>query len=199
MSIIILFKRLWVYPLFSLSMVLFCLVSLHLHCCMNQRNQHQPPIEFSPYGYDERQYCSPGIDLPVGRLSRTPHGSFLEYHTSADNLDFVQPKQLADSFLACLAIFDILEQTRYYINTKPMGEPQLSKYGLYSTTGGHKQSPEMQTALLWVLNLSDRQHSLLDIAERSGLNFKTILLAAQELHQNGLLALDEKLWRHNPK
>ena len=164
-----------------------------------RQQSEKPPIEFSPYGYDERQYCSPGLDLPVGRLSRTPHGSFPEYHTSADNLDFVQPKQLADSFLACLAIFDILELNRYYINTKPMGEPQLSKYGLYSTTGGHKQSPEMQTAILWVLNLSDRQHSLLDIAERSGLSFKTILLAAQELHQHGLLALDEKQWRQNPK
>ena len=167
----------------------------HIVC----QQSNQPPIEFSPYGYDERQYCSPGVDLPVGRLSRTPHGSFPEYHTSADNLDFIQPKQLADSLMACLAIFDIIEQNRYYINTKPMGEPQLSKYGLYSTTGGNKQSPEVQMAMLWVLNLSDRRHNLLDIAERSGLSFETILLAAKKLYKHGLLTQDEKLWRHNPK
>ena len=54
--------------------------------------------DFSPYGYDERQFCSPGFNLPVGCFMRTPHGQFPEYHTSADNLEFVKPEYLHDSF-----------------------------------------------------------------------------------------------------
>lgn len=144
-------------------------------------------LDFSPYGYDERQYCSPGFNLPVGRLSRTPHGCFPEYHTSADDLDFLEPAQLARSLLACLEIVDILEHDRRYLNRKPRGEPRLSKYGLYETIGGQADAPAIRMALLWVLNLSDGRHSLLDIAERSGMGFQEILRAAQALCQQGLL------------
>lgn len=144
-------------------------------------------FDFSPYGYDERQYCSPGFDLPVGRLSRTPHGRFPEYHTSADNLDFVKPVQLAGSLLACLEIFEALEQERVYLNQKPKGEPKLSKYGLYDSIGGGTDSPAFRMALLWVLNLSDGRHGLLDIAERSGLDFQEVALAADALCAQGLL------------
>ena len=62
-------------------------------------------LDFHPYGYDERQYCSPGFNLPVGRLSRTPYGEYPEYHTSADNVEFIQPQFLADSFSKCLGDF----------------------------------------------------------------------------------------------
>lgn len=144
-------------------------------------------FDFSPYGYDERQYCSPGFDLPVGRLSRTPHGRFPEYHTSADNLDFIQADQLAGSLAACLEIFGVLEQDRLYLNQKPKGEPKLSRYGLYETIGGSVDSPAVRMALLWVLNLSDGKHSLLDIAERSGLRFQEVALAAEALCDQGLL------------
>ncbi len=92
-------------------------------------------LEFSPYGYDERQFCSPGFNLPVGRLSRSPHGCFPEYHTSADDLDFVHPRQLATSFAACMAILNILEQDRTYVNQTPKGEPHLGKRGLYHSIG----------------------------------------------------------------
>jgi aminopeptidase-like protein len=144
-------------------------------------------FDFSPYGYDERQYCSPGFNLPIGRLSRTPHGRFPEYHTSADNLELVQPAQLAASLQACLEIFEILEQDRVYLNQKPQGEPRLSKYGLYEAIGGSADTPALQTALLWVLNLSDGQNTLLQIAERAELPFRQVARAADLLCKHGLL------------
>ncbi len=144
-------------------------------------------FDFSPYGYDERQYCSPGFNLPVGRLSRTPYDRFPEYHTSADNLNFVQPAQLAESLQSCLEIFEILEHNLVYMNQKPKGEPMLSKYGLYSTVGGSTDSPKFRMALLWVLNLSDGNNSLLDIAEQAGIPFQKVLIAADALLKQGLL------------
>jgi aminopeptidase-like protein len=138
-------------------------------------------IDFHPYGYDERQYCSPGFNLPVGRMSRTPYGEYPEYHTSADNLDFVQPEFLGDSFYKVLTILHILEDNRAYLNLNPKCEPQLGKRGLYSSIG------TTEPALLWVLNFSDSSNTLLDIAERSGLEFTSIWEAAQTLIKNGLL------------
>ncbi|OLE05643.1 MAG: peptidase M28 [Cyanobacteria bacterium 13_1_40CM_2_61_4] len=144
-------------------------------------------LEFSPYGYDERQFCSPGFNLPVGRLSRTPHGRFPEYHTSADDLDFVRPSSLAASFAACLAILDVLENDRTYMSQNPKGEPQLGKRGLYHAIGGLADSPVNEMAMLWVLNLADSTHSLLDMAERSGLPFDAVRRAAEALRDHGLL------------
>lgn len=144
-------------------------------------------LDFSPYGYDERQYCSPGFNLPVGCLMRSVWGSFPEYHTSADNLDFIRPGQLAGSLRACAAIMDVLENNGRYCNQNPYCEPQLGRRNLYRSTGGESIGVEI-TARLWVLNLSDGRHSLLDIAERSGLPFSTIHDAAELLHQEGLLA-----------
>jgi len=143
-------------------------------------------LEFSPYGYDERQYCSPGFNLPVGCLMRSVWGTFPEYHTSADNLDFIKPKQLANSLRVCATIVDILENNRRYRNLNPYCEPQLGKRDLYRSTGGEDISTDIN-ARLWVLNFSDGQHSLLDIAERSGLPFSTIASAADLLRQSGLL------------
>lgn len=141
-------------------------------------------IDFFPYGYDERQYCSPGIDLPVGCLMRARHGEFPEYHTSADNLDFVRAEALADSFAKCLAVIELLEGNRIYLNKKPKGEPQLGRRGLYAGIG--KRDHEL--AYLWVLNLSDGKHSLLDIAERANLPFAAIKSAATALSATDLLA-----------
>jgi aminopeptidase-like protein len=144
-------------------------------------------LDFSPYGYDERQFCSPGFNLAVGRLSRTPHGTFPEYHTSADNLDFVKPQKLAESFAACMTIFSILEKNRSYLNTNPKCEPQLGERGLYRMVGGATGDNSSEMAMLWVLNLSDGPHTLLDIAERSKLSFDSISHAADLLKQSGLL------------
>jgi aminopeptidase-like protein len=144
-------------------------------------------LEFSPYGYDERQYCSPGFNLPVGCLMRSVWGTFPEYHTSADNLDFIRPVQLGTSLRVCAAIVDVLENNRKYRNLNPFCEPQLGRRNLYRTTGGDAIGEEIN-ARLWVLNLSDGEHSLLDIAERSGIPFSVICGAAELLQQGGLLA-----------
>ncbi|MGA7447309.1 MAG: DUF4910 domain-containing protein [Terriglobales bacterium] len=143
-------------------------------------------LEFSPYGYDERQYCSPGFNLPVGCLMRSVWGTFPEYHTSADNLDFIHPWQLARSLRVCASIFDVVENNRSYLNQNPCCEPQLGKRNLYRSTGGDSIGVEIH-ARLWVLNLSDGEHSLLDIAERSGLPFAAICGAAELLLENRLL------------
>ncbi len=143
--------------------------------------------DFSPYGYDERQYCSPGFDLPVGSLTRTPFGEFDEYHTSADDLDLVRPEALADSLETCLQIVDVLERNAGYRNLYPKGEPQLGRRGLYGTLGGAHDRSTLQLALLWVLNLSDGDSDLLAIAERSGLSFAIVADAAGHLESAGLI------------
>lgn len=143
--------------------------------------------EFVPFGYDERQYCSPGFNLAVGCFMRTPHGHYPEYHTSADNLDFVHPGQLAGSVSTILSILDILETNKTYLNQNPKCEPQLGRRGLYQMIGGQQDTRTRELAMLWVLNLSDGNNSLLDIAERSSLSFDMITAAADALTQCGLL------------
>ena len=142
--------------------------------------------EFSPYGYDERQYNSPGFNLPVGCLSRTPHGEFPEYHTSADGLDFVRPDALADSLEAYLEVFTALEENGTFANLFPKGEPQLGRRGLYPSIGGKEADAEV-LAMLWVLNQSDGNRTLLDIADRAGIDFRSIRRAASSLLAAGLL------------
>lgn len=138
-------------------------------------------LPFSPYGYDERQYNSPGIALPVGCLMRTPHGTYPEYHTSADNLAFLQPTALAESSDLLIQILSNLSANRIYRNLSPFCEPQLGKRGLYAS------DPAENMAFLWVLNLSDGTHSLLDIATRSVIPFAQIMTVADRLVSAGLL------------
>jgi aminopeptidase-like protein len=144
-------------------------------------------IDFYPYGYDERQYCSPGFNLAVGSLSRSSHGQFPEYHTSADNLELVKPQYLKESFDTFIDVIDVIENNSAYINLNPKCEPQLGRRGLYSNVGAPSGSRVKEMALLWVLNLSDGQHDLLAIAERSGEVFSDIQNAAQALLSSGLL------------
>ena len=139
-------------------------------------------LDFSPLGYDERQYCSPGFNLPMGCLTRSTSGSFPEYHNSGDNLDFIRPLQLAESLRVCAAILDVLENNQHFCNQHPYGEPQLGRRNLYP-----EKAAELP-ARLWVLNLSDGRHSLLDIAERSGISFHEIRAAAEVLRQAGVLS-----------
>ena len=146
--------------------------------------------DFTPDGYDERQYCSPGFNLPVGTLSRTPHDRFPEYHSSADNLDFVDPAALADSLMTCLAVIEVLEGNAVYMNRQAKCEPQLGQRGLYSAADRHDpETAARQSALSWVLNMSDGTASLLDIARRSGLPFPLIRQAASVLEDHDLLTL----------
>ena len=156
------------------------------HVLRNSDNDFEI-IDFSPYGFDERQYCSPGFDLPVGCLMRTPNGQFPEYHTSADNLNFVKPENLAVSFSKCLDILNIIENNKKYLNQNPKCEPQLGKRGLYKKIGGQHDTEVFQLAVLWVLNLSNGRNSLMDISERSKLRFDLIKEAADTLAEHGLL------------
>jgi aminopeptidase-like protein len=144
-------------------------------------------IDFMPYGYDERQFCSPGFNLPVGSFMRTPHGEYPEYHTSGDNLDLVSPVSLGASYEHCLNAFSVLEHNRTYRTLNPKCEPQLGKRGLYRKIAGQQDKQIRELALLWVLNLSDGTHSLLDIAERSGMPFPEIRQSAESLAACGLI------------
>lgn len=143
--------------------------------------------DFVPWGWDERQFNSPGFDLGVGCLSRSREGEYAEYHSSADDLDLVRPEQLQDALDTTLEILDVLEANRTYVNLAPKGEPQLGRRGLYPATGG-ETAREEQLAMLWVLNQSDGTASVLDVAERSGLSFRVISEAAIRLKGAGLLA-----------
>jgi aminopeptidase-like protein len=142
---------------------------------------------YSPYGYDERQFNAIGFGLPFGRLSRTPHGEYPEYHTSADDLSFVKPGELAESYLAVLEIIDVLENDDCYENLSPYGEPQLGKRGIYPTTGG-KPATDAVMAMLWVLAYSDGSTSLLDVASVAGTDFADLRAAAGTLEAAGLLS-----------
>jgi len=148
-------------------------------------------LDFVPYGYDERQYCSPGFDLPVGCLTRTPNGRYAEYHTSADNLTFVTAEALQDSLGKALAMIEILEHDVACVNLSPKGEPQLGRRGLYRNRGGTSPA-DFEMALLWVLNFSDGRHSLLDIAERAAMTFSTIRSAGIALRDAGLLLVNDE-------
>ena len=144
-------------------------------------------LEFSPYGYDERQFCSPGYNLPVGRISRTPHAEYPEYHTSADNLDFVKEDKMVESLEIVLHIISTIENNAIYLNLKPKGEPQLGKRGLFRGISGQSNMKNYQMALLWVLNQSDGYHSLLDISNKSGIDFDEIKFAANALENMNLI------------
>lgn len=145
-------------------------------------------IEYFPFGYDERQYCSPGFDLPVCCFMRTPHGQFPGYHSSGDDLQSVSAAALTDSFEKCAAAINVLENNRTYINLSPKCEPRLGKRGLYTGLDGQDNLRRREMALLWALNLSDGGHSLLDIAERAGLPFDRLRIAAEALSKSGLMA-----------
>lgn len=154
---------------------------------LKQSGQPHKVHAFTPYGYDERQYCSPGYDLSVGSLTRTPHGQYAEYHTSADNLGFITAKALSESLGMYLDVIEVLEYNLTYENRNPKGEPQLGRRGLYRMMGGLPDAPAQELALLWTLNLSDNRHTLLDIAQRSGLPFASIAQAAGHLEEFSLL------------
>jgi aminopeptidase-like protein len=143
-------------------------------------------IDFFPYGYDERQFDSPGFRMPVGSLMRGRHGEFPEYHTSGDDLSFISPARLAQSLQVLRTIVAVLEGDRRYRGTAPFGEPQLGRRGLYRATGGPR-IPDLENAMLWVLSFADGDHTLEDVAGRSGLALDTITAAAQRLAEHDLI------------
>ena len=145
-------------------------------------------FRWEPWGGDERQFCSPGFDLPVGTLMRTPHGEFSGYHTSADGLERIRPESLAEAVDRCLELIEVLESNRRLTNLSPYGEPQLGRRGLYRSAGGAVPTPDDERALLWVLNQSDGRSTLLDIARSSGLPYAVVRRASERLEAVGLAA-----------
>jgi aminopeptidase-like protein len=143
-------------------------------------------VDFSPYGYDERQLCSPGFNLPVGRLTRTPNNEYPEYHSSADNFSILDKDAMAQSLYAAAAMLRIADRNATYVNLSPKCEPRLGKRGLFRLTGG-RHPGEFEHALLWVLNQSDGSNSLLAIARRARLPFDIVAGAADALAEVGLL------------
>jgi len=143
-------------------------------------------VDFEPYGYDERQFCSPGFNLPVGRLTRSPNGAYPEYHTSADDLSLIKPEKLAESIRLLARIVSIIDANRTPLNLCSKGEPRLGKRGLYGNVGGAAPK-EFEQALLWVLNLGDGGHDLIAMAARSGLRFELLHHAALALEQAALV------------
>jgi aminopeptidase-like protein len=154
---------------------------------LHTRSADARVVDFVPWGWDERQFNSPGFDLPVGALSRSREGEFEEYHSSADDLKLVSGEQVGDALAALLEIVDVLERDRCYVNLAPRGEPQLGRRGLYPGTGGGAQHEE-QLGMLWLLNQSDGNASVLDVAERSGIRFSALAMLAERLVEAGLLA-----------
>ncbi len=144
-------------------------------------------VDFSPYGYDERNFGSPAFNLPVGSLTRSTHSQYPQYHSSADNFDLVSAQNLSDSLAMYLQVISIIENNRTYLNLFPKGEVQLGKRGLYGKMGGLQNRPSSELPLLWVLNLSDGEHSLLDICERAKLSFDEVQYAADILIKHDLL------------
>jgi aminopeptidase-like protein len=143
--------------------------------------------DFWPYGYDERQFCSPGFNLPIGSFQRSLYGTFRQYHTSADNLAFIKPEYLEQSYDLIFQAIELVERNYKPLNTSPRGEPQLGRRGLFDPIGGKQHDTDYTMALLWVLNLADGEHSLLNIAERANLSFEQIAQAAERLFETGLL------------
>lgn len=142
--------------------------------------------DFTPYGYDERQFCSPGIDLPMGRLTRSPNDAYPEYHSSADNLELLRADAIAQSIQAIAAIFGRIDVNRRFRSTSPKGEPRLGKRGLFRATGGANPG-EFEHAMLWLLNLADGAHGLQDAHAASGLPLASLEGAAAALVEAGLL------------
>ena len=144
-------------------------------------------IDFTPYGDDTRQFCSPGFDLPTGAITRSGHDRSERHHASADDLASIDPDALADTLGACLAILGILEDDATLVSLNPKGEPQLGRRGLFRAFGGRTEQNALELALLWVMNLADGQHTTLDVAERAGLPFAVVHEAADALETADLL------------
>lgn len=157
------------------------------HFLLSSLSTQNRVIDFEPYGYDERQFCSPGFDLPVGRLTRAIQGEYPEYHTSADDLSLISVDSLAGSIIALAGLIAIVDSSRRLISLSPKGEPQLGRRGLYASLGGGRMIGQSERALLWVMSLSDGAHDVLAIAEKSKLDYESVLEAAEALERAGLV------------
>ena len=164
---------------------------------LNQTEREFNIIDFFPTGSDERQYCSPGFNLPVGSLMRTRYEKFPEYHTSADNKDFISFEAMEKSIFKYLEIIEVLERNEKYINKMPFCEPQLGKRGLYPTLGSQKKIGDFRRAMMWILNLSDGTNDLLSISEKSKIPINHLIPVIDKLIENGILENENPDFKHS--
>ena len=158
---------------------------------LNQTETDFNIVDFFPSGSDERQYCSPGFNLPVGSLMRTMYGKYPEYHTSADNKDYVSFEAMEKSVQKYLDVIELMEKNEKYINKMPYCEPQLGKRGLYPTLGSQKGTQDFVKAMMWILNLSDGTNDLITISEKSKISVKDLMPVVDKLIENGILENEE--------
>ena len=163
--------------------------------CLRHTDSSKPIniIDFfgPPGGSDERQYCSPGFDLPVGSLMRSQYGTYPGYHTSLDNLEFVSADGMAGTLKAYLRLAQVHELNRVYINLSPYGEPQLGRRGLFSKSGATPHIPDALWRILYLLAYSDGTRDLVDIANLAGQPAWDFAPEIQSLQDANLLGLAE--------
>jgi aminopeptidase-like protein len=149
---------------------------------------------FVPWGGDERQFSSPGFDLPVGALSRTPHGFYPEYHTSADDLSLISGAQLADTLSALEEIVGGIDAAAVYRRAVPHGEPHLAWHSLSGarTTSLLQGGDDERRALFWVLSLADGRRDVGAIAEHAGLPLETVGAVARTLEAAGIIFVGDR-------
>jgi aminopeptidase-like protein len=150
--------------------------------------EHYPDcIEYSflDRGSDERQYGSPGADLPVVSLMRSKYGTYPEYHTSLDNLDFISPAGLRGAFGALQRCLSLLE-ANYFYRATCVGEPQLGRRKLYPTLSTRESSQKVRT-MMNILAYADGKHDLIAIAERINVPAETCVPILETLHGEGLV------------
>ena len=153
-----------------------------------KKNNTNKIIPFTPIaGSDERQFCSPGFDLPVGSLMRKRYLEYPEYHSSLDNKELISFDAIEGAVNFCMNIIDDFETNLIFKNTVMNGEPRLGNKGLYPKFSSNQYFDEKLNAILWILNLSDGNHDIKDIEERTGYTQKVLLEATSELERVKLL------------
>lgn len=150
-------------------------------------NKKNNILDFFPSGSDERQYCSPGFNLPIGAIARSIYTDYPEYHTSLDNKNFISFDSMVESIDTCFEMCLLMDRNIRYQNLRPEGEPFLSKYNLLDGIGAQRKIPDFMRVCQWLLNMSDGSNSLLDIANQSQESFWDLDQAAQKCCKAGLL------------
>lgn len=159
------------------------------------------PIEILPFdptsGSDERQYCSPGFNLPMGQISRTTYMQYEGYHNSLDNKEFMNIDSVKESIETIEQILKYMEICGYPINTQPFGEPQLGKRGLYPNMNSAQTRENSEdnyidgrtqlNRILTILNMADGKNTLMDIANKLGVNVLDLKEIIEKLEKKGLV------------